>query len=328
MPPKRIKSAKQKRSCRFYSKPSQATQDMIQRALYQRLFLVDRTVKSQYKREYSILGTTGNFYTVIIGEKVQCSCPDFDIGHICKHIIFTMIRVLQLQKNSQYVYQKGLLRDELTEIFTHADEMKQRHQQNGFNPLPYADNKILTAYHQITDAHPTAARKDIKGPCPICFDDLEQRECVWCRYGCGQNVHSECWKMWNTVHNSCVFCRIDWEKTEQFNDEEETSNKDDNKQQKEIKQDEIKCEDVQEQQQQQQQQQYEEEEQKYNDDLNDIDDDEEEKEDEDDEDDDDEDDDIIMSHPSKRSRKQLEEQMVDDDHDEEVQEDLHECVIE
>ncbi|KAA6378396.1 MAG: hypothetical protein EZS28_026077 [Streblomastix strix] len=236
-----------------------------------------------------------------------------------------MIRVLQLQKNSQYVYQKGLLRDELTEIFTHADEMeKQRHQQNGFNPLPYADNKILTAYHQITgkgvkirDAPPTAARKDIKGPCPICFDDLEQRECVWCRYGCGQNVHSECWKMWSTVHNSCVFCRINWEKTEQYNDEEETSNKDDNKQQKEIKQDEMKYEDVQEQQQQQQQQQQEEEEQKYYDDLKDIDDDEEEKEEEDEEDV------IIMSHPLKRSRKQLEEQMVDDDHDEEGQKDLH-----
>ena len=36
--------------------------------------------------EFVVMGSTGNIYTVSIGNLVQCSCPDHAKGNLCKHI--------------------------------------------------------------------------------------------------------------------------------------------------------------------------------------------------------------------------------------------------
>ncbi|KAA6386502.1 MAG: putative null domain protein [Streblomastix strix] len=267
MPPKRSSSTGSKRrSSAFVPAASSGTQDRIKRALTQRLFLVDRTIKSEYEREYAILGSTGNLYNVIIGERVQCSCPDYQFGHLCKHVIFTMIRVLQLDRKSEYVYQKGLLQNELKAIFYQSDELeKQRQKQNGFIPLPYASKNVLNAYRKATGkpvqtrpAPPTATRKEIKGECPICFDDLEQGECVW--------------------------CREQWEKTEEVNDDEDQEEEQKKEEVKEEKGIEIGNEE----------QGIEKEEQGIE------------------QDEDDEEDLAVVRRPKKRTRKQMEEEMEEE----------------
>jgi hypothetical protein len=47
--------------------------------------------------------------------------PDYAKGHLCKHIIFVLHRVLKVSRNSPLIYQQALLTNELNEIFTKAD---------------------------------------------------------------------------------------------------------------------------------------------------------------------------------------------------------------
>lgn len=48
--------------------------------------------------------------------------PDYAKGHLCKHIIFVLHRVLKVDRNSSLLYQQALLTNELNEIFSKADE--------------------------------------------------------------------------------------------------------------------------------------------------------------------------------------------------------------
>lgn len=47
--------------------------------------------------------------------------PDNAKGHLCKHIIFVLHRVLKVERKSPLIYQEALLTSELREIFSKAD---------------------------------------------------------------------------------------------------------------------------------------------------------------------------------------------------------------
>ena len=53
-------------------------------------------------------------YTVKIGLKPSCSCPDaIKGGRLCKHHYFCMLRVLKLPEDDPRVWQRGLLPEEV-----------------------------------------------------------------------------------------------------------------------------------------------------------------------------------------------------------------------
>ena len=52
-------------------------------------------------------------YTVNISRHPHCTCPDCAKGHVCKHILFVMLRVLKLSTNNPLVWQKALLTKEV-----------------------------------------------------------------------------------------------------------------------------------------------------------------------------------------------------------------------
>lgn len=74
----------------------QTYQVRYERALTQRMFLIDRhrTTKSdeygEYEEElFDMAGTTGNVYQVTISKVPKCTCPDWrNNGSQCKHIIY------------------------------------------------------------------------------------------------------------------------------------------------------------------------------------------------------------------------------------------------
>ncbi|OLP84409.1 hypothetical protein AK812_SmicGene34728 [Symbiodinium microadriaticum] len=92
---------KEVRQANFRRQPSIATCDRIDRALEQRLYLL----KLERHRAgagglFHVLGSTGNVYTVNVGTKPSCDCPDFLKGRgPCKHILFIWLRVLQLEED-------------------------------------------------------------------------------------------------------------------------------------------------------------------------------------------------------------------------------------
>lgn len=100
----------------YRPQPSQKVQERIARAMPgsgHRMFLVDSTplrppgAEGGAAAEYHVLGATGNVYRVQVSRHPHCSCPDFDRGHLCKHWLFVLLRVLRRSQDDPLIWQVG-----------------------------------------------------------------------------------------------------------------------------------------------------------------------------------------------------------------------------
>lgn len=123
-------AAAEKRLRRYRSRPTRKIQDRIDRAASQRLYLVHTEDGPPQHPEhggpsckFSVLGSTGSLYTVVLSRVPTCGCPDHLKGNLCKHILFVLTKVVGLPVDSELVYQDALLTSELESILR---KMKQR----------------------------------------------------------------------------------------------------------------------------------------------------------------------------------------------------------
>ncbi|RHY10627.1 hypothetical protein DYB36_000881 [Aphanomyces astaci] len=173
----------EKRLARYRTVASQQTQDRIARAIHQRMFLIEKQVKSPLHQTFAVLGSTGNIYTVSIEFVPACTCPDFLKGNLCKHILSVCLP-----------FKSGfsLLTSELQEIFEAASQA---------DPTAVANARVVTHYRAALASGASAGTPDLGGvqqksleaaDCPICFEALDDgRPVVWCKEQCGNNIHSE-----------------------------------------------------------------------------------------------------------------------------------------
>ncbi|KAL1944646.1 hypothetical protein VTO73DRAFT_3076 [Trametes versicolor] len=188
--------------------------ERVERVMQQRFFMIDRRRQgTELKEEFSVLGSTGNVYTVVIDKKPSCTCPDAMKGNHCKHILFIFLKVLQVTQKSGYWYQKALLTSELEEIFAEAPQA----------PAAIAHERIRNAYALATGkAIPSGSQKGGKkrlpekeDDCPICYENMHgvaETLLSFCEE-CGNGLHKECFQQWaNTAKGAatCVFCRAKW----------------------------------------------------------------------------------------------------------------------
>ena len=221
------KKVVEKRRARFRNVCSQKTRDRIDRAMWQRMFMVSAEIINEHKRKYAVLGSTGNVYFVTIGDLNECTCPDFLKGNLCKHVLFVMLKVLRVQRHSELVYQKALLSSELETIFNNAP-------QTLFGVL--ANDQVRTKYAQMTgnavdnsnSNDNKIERKEIEGDCAICMEEMiegkndRKNALVWCQGQCGQNIHKQCFNEWakNQISSgdevTCPYCRTRWANSEDY----------------------------------------------------------------------------------------------------------------
>ena len=72
---------------------------------------------SELVLKFCIAGSTGNIYKVKLDYRPTCTCPDFEKRKdVCKHIMYTLVKVVGLPETSKLVYQKAFLSTELDEI--------------------------------------------------------------------------------------------------------------------------------------------------------------------------------------------------------------------
>lgn len=156
------------------------------------MFVIDRDrgtdAKGVPQERIELAGSTGNIYTITIGQLPKCTCPDkrFNGGSQCKHLIYVLHQVLKAPPHLEY--QNAFISSELNEIFEHA-------------PLPSAgvvgDVDSETKEEEDSEG---VKRKSMEGcDCPICFMPFEpnaKEEIVWCRAACGNNVHRRCFEQW------------------------------------------------------------------------------------------------------------------------------------
>lgn len=192
----------EKRLRKHRSKPPGAYLEIRNRALTQRMYVIDRqrTNNADIPAEtVTLVGSTGNIYTIVINAVPSCDCPHAKKGNQCKHIAYVLTRVLRAPAALEY--QLAFKASELCEIFEQAP------------PLPSE-----TAEETSHDGK----RKPIEGDCPICcveFEPNSREKLVYCKAACGNNMHEECFKQWATTKKGgsvpCPFCRTPWQEDEE-----------------------------------------------------------------------------------------------------------------
>ncbi|PFH45786.1 hypothetical protein AMATHDRAFT_157849 [Amanita thiersii Skay4041] len=205
----------EKRLAQFKPRCPQNIMDRVERVRQQRLFMIDRLrTENELSETFSVLGSTGNVYTVVIDKVPRCNCPDALKGNHCKHILFIFLKVLQVPESSPHWYQKALLSTEVEEIFAQA---------------PLAPNSV--AHSHVREAHARAISQ-YTGPssqsvkkrfptkdddCPICYENMHgipENGLKFCD-ACGNALHDECWKQWQASSQrsgkavTCVWCRAE-----------------------------------------------------------------------------------------------------------------------
>ena len=235
----------EKRSARYKRNATQKDIDRLNRALSQRLYLIEEKDISNTEesfhflgRRYDVLGSTGNVYNVLISKFPSCSCPDFTgKNHVCKHLFFVMIKVLHEPKTSLLVYQKALLQSELENLFNRSSIRKKSD--------VLANTKVIEAYKSLTNnssssnnktedsnllidltgdeeviisPQKNALKKEIKedDDCPICFEPLlgNSNEKLEQCFTCHNYAHADCMNRWFASNKSsgikekkCCYCR-------------------------------------------------------------------------------------------------------------------------
>ncbi|CDO72916.1 hypothetical protein BN946_scf185002.g101 [Trametes cinnabarina] len=201
----------EKRGAIFKKACPQNIIERVKRVMEQRFFMIDRRREgSELREEFSVLGSTGNVYTVVIDKKPSCNCPDAMKGNHCKHILFVFLKVLQVSQKSGYW---ALLTSELEDIFAHAPRA----------PAAIAHDRIRSAYAQATGKEVASSsqkggKKRIPGKeddCPICYENMhgiDGKLLTFCEE-CGNGLHLQCFQQWAINAKAgvtCVFCRAKW----------------------------------------------------------------------------------------------------------------------
>ncbi|KAF8544052.1 hypothetical protein BDD12DRAFT_915579 [Trichophaea hybrida] len=177
-PPPKPTSHSEKRPKRFRPHPPQSVQSRLHRALSQRLIVLSRSgapTTSPPTETFTITGSTGNVYTIVIGPIPSCDCPDGGNGrNTCKHILYILSKVLKAPEG--LVYQAGLLNK----------------REGGRKPLGQDDCPIC--YSGFEEGEETTWCKAMCGTNvhKSCFDE-------WRKMGRGRGGVT------------CVMCRTPWE---------------------------------------------------------------------------------------------------------------------
>ena len=226
----------EKRVARLRSAPTADIAVRIERALSQRLYLIEQSdISSEeegLQRRFAVLGSTGNVYEVIVGKRPHCSCPDCQRNHLCKHILFIMLKVLRLPADSYLIYQKALLQSELKTIFSNFANQRMSSTVSAKaevveayrNSYKNTDNELNSSAVIDLSAEEDEKEEVIRTEpsedcdCPICFERITITSCAGRKAGeafetcltCKNHVHRDCLLKWLERSSSCCFCRAPW----------------------------------------------------------------------------------------------------------------------
>jgi predicted nucleic acid-binding Zn finger protein len=216
--PSKPRQQPEKRALRYRASCPAKLFERLERAETQRLYLVERNQTSEASCDFVVLGSTGNVYTVQIGEIPTCTCPDFvRKKDLCKHIMFVTLKVIGLDKHDPRSYQRAYVPSELSDMM----QMLENRRVGGGT---LANESVRQNYAQLKrgegapDEDPGyAPRRPLEedSDCPICFDSLGSGSgpqiLTYCRGTCGANFHADCIRAWKTRGRpTCPNCRQAW----------------------------------------------------------------------------------------------------------------------
>ncbi|KAL9641547.1 hypothetical protein ABK040_013468 [Willaertia magna] len=186
----------------------ESLEEMIEKVLNpgeQSFYVLNQLGVSQF-----IIKHLGMKYKVSIGSMNECTClysKKKNVKNNCIHILFVLLKVFKLAKDSHLIKQTSYSELEINNIVSYREakvqkrrEIEQKKEGNGFvNPRPFTDGEDC---------------------CPICMEELYKKDIdtklVYCRISCGNYLHASCLKEYfesnkqRTHTNICPFCRANW----------------------------------------------------------------------------------------------------------------------
>lgn len=150
-------------------------------------------------------------YKIILSYYSSCSCKQFRKYYVCKHFLFVLKRIFNVDLHSyelrlsimQYHY---FTSEELDYIF--------RGQIRRLWPIvpPSLETNEKVEKSSLVLKRQTIEQNDV---CPICFERLliRGRRLVTCFSSCGKSMHKNCMSEWKRVKGkeaNCPLCQAPW----------------------------------------------------------------------------------------------------------------------
>jgi len=223
----RTVSSERRKEPAYRRRMPQGTDDRIERALSQRLYLLERRAQAEggasqaedaesAEVTFAVMGSTGNVYEVAISSVPRCNCPDFLRRQSpCKHVLFVWLRVLRLEADDPRVWQRRLGPEDVQEVLrrscsaaTCRGVCAPTRVQRRYKDLTGTGGSELEA------SQPGRARKALEeDDCPICCEAFEEQDegnglVTFC-LSCGSNLHRDCIDRWQRASKKgdCPLCR-------------------------------------------------------------------------------------------------------------------------
>jgi hypothetical protein len=178
------------------------------RALKERLFIVNSLEISLSERHYSVIGSTGNVYEVILcPQQASCSCPDPQVP--CKHIFLVLLKCYKLNHDDPILWAAKYEEKWLTHLFA-------AYPISTFVPTE-TEIKLKSLLETVVNKT-VVQQKELQEDdvCSICCDDFKGGETDWCRACCGNHFHTKCISILQKYNGdkgivtSCPLCRHTW----------------------------------------------------------------------------------------------------------------------
>jgi hypothetical protein len=141
---------------------------------------------------------------------------DFLRGHLCKHILFVLLKVLRVPPSSPLVFQKALLQEELLSIFQQAPMQVTKAVSAKACVTKVYRQTVLGQKEEGEDGEGEKEEEEekkeeeelpLEGDCAVCFDAMLSRADVTACPTCRNSLHSQCLQQWLKHSPTCVYCR-------------------------------------------------------------------------------------------------------------------------
>eukprot|EP01084_Bolivina_argentea_P154379 269123_1 len=189
----------------------------INRAISQRFEIVSEEKVDKWTRKFKVRSSnttsTGECYTVTIGEINTCTCHDF-ISVLsqgpCKHIMHVLHRRYSINTTSELLYQDALTQKELRGIYSNGYNRNRNNKQSTDNKQSFDHHNEATPFKKQKTANTNRiiANKIDDRKCSICKGNRKLSD--WTRCGCGVLlVHTVCAKTVSAPPEECTMCSVD-----------------------------------------------------------------------------------------------------------------------
>lgn len=201
----------------FITRPPGGWQETISELSSIRLFLVSTIGPTVFVLKSDDL--TDVTFKVFIGERQMCSCGGGEArGQLCFHLLFVMIKVLRVPSDNPIAWQLSLVDSEIEAVLSGELNRKINQSRFSFMKKGYGERRNRQKHNSVQNidsqeednlSHDSIAQKELKEDniCSICLEEMTVRDVeddilCFCRYQCGTNFHTKCFRMYAIYNRS------------------------------------------------------------------------------------------------------------------------------